>query len=49
MLLQAPELGSEIVKDTLNVLLKYEADIEATLPQISTFIAKTARQSVVFG
>ena len=30
VLLQAPELGHEIVKDTLNVLLKYEADIEAT-------------------
>ena len=30
VLLQAPELGHEMVKDTLNVLLKYEADIEAT-------------------
>ena len=46
VLLQAPELGHEIVKDTLNVLLKYEADIEATLPQVSTFIAKASRQNV---
>ena len=45
-LLQAPELGHEIVKDTLNVLLKYEADIEATMPQVSSFIAKASRQNV---
>jgi len=46
VLLQASELGHEVVKDTLNVLLKYEADIEATMPQVSTFIAKTSRQNV---
>ena len=46
VLLQASELGHEIVKDTLNVLLKYEADIEATQPQISTFVAKASRQNV---
>ena len=46
VLMQAPELGHEIVKDTLNVLLKYEADIEATMPQVSTFIAKATRQNV---
>jgi hypothetical protein len=34
-----------VVKDTLNVLLKYEADIEATMPQVSTFIAKATRQN----
>ena len=39
-------LGAEIVKETLNVLLKYEADIEATRPQVSTFIAKATRQNV---
>ena len=44
-LLQAAELGHEVVKDTLNVLLKYEADIEATMPQVSTFIAKATRQN----
>ena len=44
--LRAPELGHEVVKDTLNVLLKYEADIEATMPQVSTFIAKASRQNV---
>ncbi len=34
---------TDIVKDTLNVLLKYEADIEAATPQVTTFIAKAAR------
>ena len=38
--------GHEVVKDTLNVLLKYEADIEAAMPQVSTFIAKVSRQNV---
>ena len=46
VLLQASELGPEIVKDTLNVLLKYESDIEAALPQVTTFVAKAARQNV---
>jgi hypothetical protein len=26
--------------------LKYEADIEATLPQVTTFVAKATRQNV---
>ena len=46
VLLQATELDTEIVKDTLNVLLKYEADIEAAAPQVTTFIAKAARSNV---
>ena len=46
VLLQASELDHQMVKDTLNVLLKYEADIEAATPQVSTFIAKAARQNV---
>nr|WP_249816593.1 MULTISPECIES: MoxR family ATPase [unclassified Bradyrhizobium] len=46
VLLQATELDTEIVKDTLNVLLKYEADIEAASPQVTTFIAKAARSNV---
>ena len=46
VLLQAGELDHEIVKDTLNVLLKYETDIEAALPQVSTFVARAARQNV---
>jgi hypothetical protein len=44
--LQASELGHEMVKDTLNVLLKYEADIEVALPQVSTFVAKASRHNV---
>src|SRR6201995_1882836 len=46
VLLQAGELDTEIVRDTLNVLLKYEADIEAATPQISAFIAKASRSNV---
>lgn len=46
VLLQASELDTELVKDTLNVLLKYEADIEAASPQITTFIAKATRSNV---
>ena len=46
VLLQATELDTDIVKDTLNVLLKYEADIEAASPQVTTFIAKAARSNV---
>jgi hypothetical protein len=28
------------------VLLKYESDVEATLPHVSTFVAKAIRQNV---
>lgn len=44
VLLQAAELGHEMVKDTLNVLLKYESDIEVALPQVTNFVAKAQRQ-----
>lgn len=46
VLLQSSELDHETVKDTLNVLLKYEADIETTIPQVSGFVAKSGRQGV---
>ena len=46
VLLQSSELDHETVKDTLNVLLKYEADIETTIPQVSSFVAKSGRQGV---
>jgi len=46
VLLQAGELNTEIVKDTLNVLLKYETDIEAAQPQVTTLVAKAARQNI---
>jgi len=44
VLLQASELESDTVRDTLNVLLKYEADIETALPQVSGFVAKSGRE-----
>jgi MoxR-like ATPase len=46
VLLQSSELDHETVKDTLNVLLKYEADIETTLPQVTSFVARAGRQGV---
>ena len=46
VLLQAAELGHDLVKDTLNVLLKYESDIEMALPQVTTFVAKAQRQNI---
>ena len=48
VLLQASELDHQTVKDTLNVLLKYEADIETALPQVTTLVAK-ARGDGSFG
>ena len=35
-----------MVQDTLNVLLKFEADIETTIPQVATFVAKAGREGV---
>jgi len=46
VLLQAAELGHDMVRDTLNVLLKYESDIEVALPQVTTFVAKAQRQNI---
>ena len=47
VLLQASELDHEIVRDTLNVLLKYESRHRGdATPQVSTFIAKASRQNV---
>jgi MoxR-like ATPase len=46
VLLQAAELGHDVVRDTLNVLLKYESDIEVALPQLTSFVAKAQRQNI---
>ncbi|TAH66675.1 MAG: MoxR family ATPase [Rhodopseudomonas palustris] len=48
VLLQASELDHQTVKDTLNVLLKYETDIETALPQVTALVAK-ARGDGSFG
>ncbi|WP_420130914.1 AAA family ATPase [Rhodopseudomonas sp.] len=48
VLLQSTELDHQTVKDTLNVLLKYEADIETATPQVAGFVAKAGR-SGTFG
>jgi hypothetical protein len=46
VLLQASELGHEMIKDTLNVLLKYESDVEAALPHVTTFVANASKHNV---
>ncbi len=47
VLLEASELDHQTVKDTLNVLLKYEADIETTMPMVSTFIGSMRQHGVL--
>jgi MoxR-like ATPase len=47
VLLQAAELGHDLVRDTLNVLLKYESDIEVALSQVTSFVAKAQRQNIL--
>jgi MoxR-like ATPase len=42
VLLGANELDGELVRETLGLLLKYEADVEAVRPQIDDLIAKAA-------
>jgi MoxR-like ATPase len=43
VLLHARELDSELVRDTLNVLLKFESDIEAAEPRLGDLL-RTARR-----
>jgi MoxR-like ATPase len=42
VLLGASELDGELVRETLGLLLKYEADVEAVTPQIGDLIAKAS-------
>jgi hypothetical protein len=44
MLLHADDLSPEMIRDTLNVLLKFEQDIKAVQPQIAELTRK-ARQA----
>ena len=45
VLLHAAALDSDLVHDTLNVLLKFEADIEVAGKQIATLIQKTGQET----
>src|SRR6516165_5009154 len=47
VLLGASELGHDVVRDTLNVLLKYESDVEAALPHVTTFVARATGQNLL--
>ena len=46
VLLHAAQLDHAMVRDTLNVLLKFESDIEAVQPQISDLLLKAKREAV---
>jgi MoxR-like ATPase len=46
LLLHASVLDPDTVRDTLNVLLKYEIDMESVVPQISEMIDKASRAHV---
>jgi MoxR-like ATPase len=46
LLLHASALEPQLVRDTLNVLLKYEVDMEAASPQVADMVAKAVRDPV---
>jgi len=46
LLLHASALEPQLVRDTLNVLLKYEIDMEAATPQVPDLVAKAVRDVV---
>jgi MoxR-like ATPase len=46
VLLHAAQLDHAMVRDTLNVLLKFESDIEAVQPQIADLLLKAKREAV---
>ncbi|MBK1660365.1 AAA family ATPase [Paracraurococcus ruber] len=46
VLLHAPQLDHALVRDTLNVLLKFESDIETVAPQLNDLLLKAKREAV---
>ncbi|MFC7472827.1 AAA family ATPase [Dankookia sp. GCM10030260] len=46
VLLHAAQLDHAMVRDTLNVLLKFESDIEAAAPQVGELLLKAKREAV---
>ena len=46
VLLHAAQLDHAMVRETLNVLLKFESDIEAVEPQITDLLLKAKREAV---
>ena len=43
VLLHADELDVKLVRETLNILLKFEEDIAATAPSINERVSKSAQ------
>src|SRR5262245_21878248 len=46
LLLHTSSLSTDVLRDTLNVLLKYEVDMETAIPQVSELIDKAERAFV---
>jgi hypothetical protein len=46
LLLHTTSLSTDVVRDTLNVLLKYEVDMETVTPLVSELIDKAERAFV---
>ena len=46
VLLHVRELDPTLVRETLNVLLKFESDIEAVEPQLGELLLKARREAV---
>jgi MoxR-like ATPase len=49
VLLHANELDANLVRDTLNVLLKYEADMQAAQNQVADLVGKARREAPLAG
>ena len=46
VLLHASQLDHGMVRDTLNVLLKFESDIEAVAPKLGELLLQSKREAV---
>ncbi|MFC7540161.1 hypothetical protein ACFQU2_12780 [Siccirubricoccus deserti] len=46
VLLHSRQLEPELVRSTLNVLLKFESDIETVEPQLGELLQKSRREAV---
>jgi hypothetical protein len=47
VLLHARELDPELVRGTLNVLLKFEADVEAAEPRLGDLLGAARREAEI--
>jgi len=45
VLMHVAELDAQTVRTTLDLLLKYESDVEAVVPQVPALLARNGRRS----